>query len=180
MSNPMGQESSDWDWIHVDEPCPQEMWVANSRGLVDRSGSAWFTCTPITFMWINDMFIPPKRIRERFDVPQINEEQSKWMISGSMWDNPTLKREDIERFMLDMPEDEREARIEGRPKALSGAIYKEFERDKHVYDFIPKGWKEHNLPPTDYTIRVSIDPHPRLHMQFFCCNRSNRRDIFLL
>jgi len=115
MSNPMGQESSDWDWIHVDEPCPQEMWVANSRGLVDRSGSAWFTCTPITYMWINDMFIPSKRIRERFDKPLIQEESSKWMISGTIWDNPTHTKAAIDRFIADMPEDEREARLEAHP-----------------------------------------------------------------
>ena len=161
MSNPMGQESSNWDWIHVDEPCPQEMWVANARGLVDRDGSAWFTCTPIQYMWINDMFIPPKRIREVFDKPFTDEIASKWMISGTIWDNPTHTKAAIDRFIADMPEDEREARLEGRPKALSGAIYKEFEREKHVYDFVPHGWTSHDRPPQDYTIRVSIDPHPK-------------------
>ena len=26
MANPMGLESSQWDWIHVDEPIPEGMW----------------------------------------------------------------------------------------------------------------------------------------------------------
>lgn len=179
MSNPMGQESSNWDWIHVDEPCPQEMWVANARGLVDRDGSAWFTCTPINYMWINDMFVPPTRIREVFNEALVDEETSRWTISGTIWDNPTHTKAAIDRFIGDMPEDEREARLEGRPRALSGAIYKEFDRDKHVYDFIPKGWKSHNQPPDGYTIRVSIDPHPRTpHAVLFAATAPSGETFF--
>jgi hypothetical protein len=38
-----GSESSDWDFLHIDEPCPRDMYVANARGLIDRGGSDWFT-----------------------------------------------------------------------------------------------------------------------------------------
>ena len=63
----MGQESSQWDWIHVDEPIPEAMWIANSRGLMDTGGSAWFTCTPIAEQWINKFFLPTKLMRSSFE-----------------------------------------------------------------------------------------------------------------
>jgi hypothetical protein len=50
MANPMGSESFDWDFIHVDEPSPEGMFKAQARGLVDRRGSAWFTLTPLREM----------------------------------------------------------------------------------------------------------------------------------
>ena len=32
MINPLGSELSDWDFIHVDEPCPEGMFKAAARG----------------------------------------------------------------------------------------------------------------------------------------------------
>jgi len=161
LSNPMGQESSDWDWIHVDEPIPEDMWIANSRGLMDRDGSAWFTCTPLKYMWINDYFIPTKQIREEFVDGFGNDEASKWVMTGSTFDNTTLDSKAIKMFMDDLPEADRQARIHGRPKALSGAIYSEFDYSRHVYHEPPPGWVDVDTPPMDYTIRISIDPHPK-------------------
>jgi len=34
----MGSESSDFDFVHVDEPCPEPMYKAAARGLIDRNG----------------------------------------------------------------------------------------------------------------------------------------------
>lgn len=161
LSNPMGQESSDWDWIHVDEPIPKDQWVANSRGLVDRNGSAWFTCTPLNYMWINDMFIPRTRIREEFLDGLSDKARSKWVLTGSMFDNKSLKAEGIEMFIQSLSEEEKAARLYGKPRALAGTIYSEFEYDRHVYIDTPHGWKDHDQPPENYTIRVSIDPHPK-------------------
>lgn len=160
-SNPMGQESSDWDWIHVDEPCPKDMWVANSRGLVDRGGSAWFTCTPITQPWINEYFIPRHRQRDEFGDGLGDEAASKWVMTGTMMDNPILPRESIEMFSNDMSPAERESRIYGRPKSLNGVIYKSFDRERHVYHDVPKGWNDFDDPPRNYCVRYAIDPHPR-------------------
>ena len=67
MANPMGLESSQWDWIHVDEPIPEGMWNAVSRGLMDTGGSAWFTCTPIAEQWINEFFLPVKMMKNQFE-----------------------------------------------------------------------------------------------------------------
>ena len=159
-NNAMGQESSDWDWIHVDEPIPEEMWIANSRGLIDRDGSAWFTCTPITEMWINDMFFPGRSARYDLDVPVADAANRKWVMTGSMHDNATLTDAAKKAFIADLPLDQIESRVNGRPRMLSGQVYKEFDND-HIYYEVPPQWEDMDKPPSDYTIRVGIDTHPR-------------------
>jgi hypothetical protein len=57
----LSAESSYWDFIHFDEPCPRELFIAHKRGLVDRNGKFWFNCTPISEVWINDEFCPPRQ-----------------------------------------------------------------------------------------------------------------------
>lgn len=163
VQNPMGLESSDWDFIHIDEPCPQDMWKAVARGLVDRGGSAWFTCTPLTEPWVNDYFIPRSRTRSEFEKPYVNEDNNlkKWVITGGMGDNPHLSTENIDAFSSELSEHEKACRISGIPLALSGLIYKNFDRDVHIYSKAPHGWKDPQTPPKDYTIRVLIDPHPK-------------------
>lgn len=164
--NSLGQESSDWDWIHVDEPCPKEMWIANARGLIDRGGKAWFTCTPLTELWINDMFLPREHARQSLAAP-ITKDNSRgrtlyWTMTGSSFDNPFTKEDDINDIFGEevLSEDQREARTEGIPSALTGTIYKEFQPAKHVYSEIPKGWTDYNVPPMDATISIAIDTHP--------------------
>lgn len=166
--NPQSQESADWDWVHVDEPCPEEMYVATTRGLVDRNGAAWFTCTPITEMWINDKFWPSSLTRADFETGYIYDPEKDgdfyWSITGSIYDNPYNEAESTARFVKEtksLKDGSFEARIHGRPKMLAGAIYKEFDSEKHIYRKIPHGWKDFDEPPTDYTIRIAIDPHPK-------------------
>ena len=166
-SNPMGHESSDWDFVHVDEPLPKEMWAAYSRGLVDRRGSAWFMCTPITELWINDYFIPRGQGRREFDDGQTFdtvEQNDYWVMTGSSMDNPALTREAIADFTRDVPAHELESRIYGRPKMLAGIIHREFDRDLHVYSETPHGWISPTTPPANWAIRCAIDPHPKIPM----------------
>jgi len=156
----MGQESSDYDWIHVDEPCPKDMWIANSRGLIDRGGSAWFTCTPISEPWINDMFIPRKALRKEVSGA-IMMDEDHWMITGSSYDNPYNTEKSLKMFENDLTAEEKQCRIGGIPLALSGLVYKEFNPDVHVLTSIPYGWQGWMKPPAGYTHRVFIDPHPQ-------------------
>lgn len=159
-ANPMGQESSDWDWIHVDEPCPKDMWVANSRGLIDRMGSAWFTCTPINEPWINDMFIPRKSLRKEVSGA-LTLDDDHWMITGSSYDNPYNTDRALKMFEKDLTAEEKQCRIGGIPLALSGLVYKEFNEDVHVLTKLPMGWDDWMHPPESYTFRIYIDPHPQ-------------------
>jgi len=158
--NPQGSESSDWDFIHVDEPCPEAMWKATSRGLMDRGGYAWFTLTPLTEFWINDMFFPrPGSSASPFATVQTT--LPKWSITASTYENPYLKKEDIAEFEATLTEDERQCRINGIPLELSGLVYKQFSYEKHVLKNVPAGWEDYNSPPLDYIVYYSIDPHPQ-------------------
>lgn len=164
--NPLGAESGNYDWIHIDEPCPQKMWKALARGLVDTNGSAWFTCTPIMEMWINDLFLPDGNFRDFFGDGHVTmkdydgQRLEAWMLTGSIHDNPFNTAEAKAQFLSELTSDEREAREDGRPLQLAGAIYKQFHPEEHIYRKVPKGWKDFHEPPLDYCIRVAIDTHP--------------------
>lgn len=177
-SNPMGQESSDWDWIHVDEPCPKDMWVANSRGLIDRDGSAWFTCTPINHPWINDMFVPRDVFRLQ-DGKTVTKDEDHMMIVGSSYDNPHNAEKALKMFENDLTEEQKQCRIQGIPLALSGLVYKEFHPSDSLYRGTPSGWKNPMCPPDNFTIRLAIDPHPQVpHAVLFAATSPEGQTFF--
>lgn len=152
-ANPMGSESSDWDAIHVDEPCPEQMFKAAARGLIDRNGSAWFTLTPLSEFWINDFFFPQDtggKLRD--DV---------WSVNASIYDNPFLTREAIDEFEKLLSDDEKTCRLHGIPLHLSGLIYKEFAWDQHVLTKLPEGWNSPTEPPRHWPVYLQFDVHPR-------------------
>lgn len=150
--NPQGTESGDYDFIHIDEPCPEQMWKAASRGLMDRNGKAWFTLTPLSEFWINDLFFPQNPADRRASI---------WALVGNTRDNPYLTEAAIAEYEAGLSEDERTCRLEGIPLELSGLVYKEFQRETHVLETLPSGWKSWDNPPLDHTIYAAIDPHPR-------------------
>ena len=167
--DPMGQESSVWDWIHIDEPIPQGMWKAVARGLVDRKGYAWFTCTPIAEPWIDAMFIPDLETQMKEQVGTVADlDLSRWMMTGTMDDNPHNDPEAVRLYMSQLPEEEKEARRNGVPLAYSGLVYKEFSIHQHRLTSVPVGWTDWNHPPKNYCIRFAIDYHLRKpHAVFF-------------
>lgn len=160
--NRMGAESSDWDVIHVDEPCPGKMFKAHARGLMDRNGSYWFTCTPVDEMWINDLFTPNRMtmVRDAHDGLEVGS--TKHIITGSIFDNPYRSDAGVAEFESTLTKEEIQCRLYGLPLALAGIIYKEFIYDMHALCEVPVGWKSYTEPPADYTIRVAWDVHQRL------------------
>lgn len=157
MSNPQGSESSDWDFIHVDEPCPEQMFKAVGRGLVDRDGSAWFTLTALREPWITDAF----------DVDGIFTGIS-YMIEGTIYDNPYLSPAAISAYEATLTPDEKECRLYGKPLHKAGLVYKAFQPDQHVLSALPRGWQSWMEPPLDWSYYLYIDPHPHTpHMVLF-------------
>lgn len=150
--NPGGQESSDWDFIHVDEPCPELMFKAAARGLMDRDGKAWFTLTPLSEIWINDFFFPQN---------PSDRKSSVWAEVGNTRDNPHLTENAIAEYEATLTDEERACRLSGIPLELSGLVYKEFSREKHVLKTLPSDWASWDKPPAGWTHYVAIDPHPR-------------------
>lgn len=172
--NPAGSESSDWDFIHVDEPCPEAMFKANARGLMDRNGSSWFTMTPLSEFWINDMFFPARGALPMFPVETI------WAKTGNTSDNPYLSTESIANYTRLLTAEEAECRLYGKPMELSGLVYKNFDYDRHVLTAVPKGWVDYHLPPRDYIIYASMDVHPQTPhaVLFVAVNQLGQRFIY--
>jgi hypothetical protein len=163
--NKMGAESSDWDFIHVDEPCPHSMWKAHSRGLTDRNGYFWFTCTPIDEMWMNDEFVPDAQhvIKDANEGLAFTKHGlanvTRFIITGTIFDNPYISQAGRENFLSSLTREEVQCRAYGLPLALAGMVYKEFIYDMHVLADVPAGWQDYHLPPPHYTIRVAWDVH---------------------
>lgn len=159
--NPLGSESSFWDWAHIDEPIPEKMFGAINRGLLDRSGRVWFTCTPLTEPWIDEAFAPELDDQVHDNDKVVISGDSRWMMNGSMDDNPWNTPADIERILSWYDEAEHECRRKGIPTAYSGVIYgKEFDYATHVRSRPEQvGWTSWDSPPRDYTRRFSIDYH---------------------
>jgi hypothetical protein len=168
LSNPQGVESSDWDFIHVDEPCPEPMWTAAARGLIDRGGKAAFTLTPLREPWIFDKFFPRDQMEQ---LSQGIETEKTWAIRGSTDDNSFLTKEAIEDFMQDLSPEEEDARRHGIPLELTGMVYKEFNTATHLYreKALPAGFRDLSHPPIDWPVTVLIDPHPQTaNAALFC------------
>lgn len=149
--NPMSSESSDFDFVHIDEPCPEPQWKAVARGLVDRGGAAWFTLTPLSEMWINDFFFPREgQLRD-----------TAFAVAATTYDNPYLSPSNIKEFEASLTEDEKTCRINGLPLELAGLVYKSFSTSRHVLQKLPVGWTDFFTPPLDYIVYINLDVHPQ-------------------
>jgi len=156
-------ESNWYDWIHVDEPVPEAMWNSFSRGLMDRNGKAWFTCTPLREPWINRFFLPsPRAVLDPHEANVFPSRQGvcdRVVLIGNSLDNPYNSREGMETYFADLSDREKCARMFGQPIEQSGAVHGLFN-DEHIYFEPPPGWSDMNTPPLDYTVRYHVDCHP--------------------
>lgn len=179
-------ESSSFDFIHLDEPCPKPMFTAHKRGLVDRNGKFWINCTPIDEPWINDEFVPPKQYIVKTAPEGIAFSQlesgapNRFMITWSIYDNPYNTVEAIAEFEAGLTRDERLCRLHGLPLHMVGLVYPEFVYDMHVLCDVPKGWENYFTPPKNYTIRQWWDYHTRLPQAvlFFATDPKDRVFVY--
>lgn len=169
--NPRSFESSDWDFIHIDEPVPQALWNAVSRGLIDRGGFAWFLLTPLSEIWMYNEQLENTRTR-----PDLY-----WWFEATMDDNPTLSSEDKEIYIRQLPEDERAARRKGIPLAYGRLVFGDFDPDVHLLSVPHPGWPGISKPPErDHMVVYAIDTHPQTpHAALFVSvNKENEVDIY--
>lgn len=160
----LSAESSDWDFIHYDEPPPHDMFLANKRGLADRNGKFWINATPIMEQWVNDEFTPPglSSVRvsdEGIAFRKTDRGGDRFIITASIYENPYMNDEGRAEFEAGLNREQRECRLLGIPMNLAGLIYKEFIYDLHVLAEVPDGWDDYHLPPASYCIRHAWDYH---------------------
>lgn len=151
LSDPLSAESSDWDFIHVDEPIPEDLWTAVSRGLMDRGGKSWWLLTPIEEPW---MYF-------RADEQSKLEANRFWMYEGDTDENLSLTQESKDDYFSDLSEDEKAARKRGKPLAVSRTVISNFSYDKHVLKGTPHGWQNVFTPPSSYMVCIACDTHPQ-------------------
>jgi len=168
-------EGIDYNWIHWDEPPPQATLQAAERGKVVTNAPSWFTMTPLKEAYIYDDY-SLKAYNNGGDDEEIaairgeiwdncrdycykcrldiSENHDKRVFTNCPQCDRTLgfiPKAGIDEYLKTLDPEEREAREKGLWKHLSGLVYKELDRDLHIYeDFpIPKKW-----------MRIEgIDPH---------------------
>jgi hypothetical protein len=165
---PASFESSDWDFIHVDEPVMKELWSAVSRGLIDRGGYSWWLLTPIKEVWMyNEM------VENALKDPHLY-----WWFEATMDDNPLLSEEDKQLYLSQLPEDERAARRAGKPLAYGRLVFSMYEPDVHLFDGIVPGWDRVSVPPRkDHMVVYAIDTHPQTPHAGLFIAINNRMEI---
>jgi hypothetical protein len=168
-------EGLDYDWVHWDEPPPEKILNAAERGKIVTNAPSWFTMTPLKEPYIYDKYslhaanlggdddeIAVFRgaiwdncrdycrpcdyiIKENEFIRTIKKCPKCKQIMGF------IPRAGIMEYLKTIDPDERKAREEGMWAHLSGLVYKELDREKHIYeDFpIPKHWTKIEI----------VDPH---------------------
>ncbi len=92
--------------------------------LLDRGGKAVLISTPRGYDWLFDLF-------ER-GQPGPNHDPEWWSLQSPSWENPYLKREDIERFRSIMSRSSFDQEIGAQFTARSGRVFADFSRERHV------------------------------------------------
>ena len=140
-------EGWDGDLVLYDEPPRREIRVANARGLVDRAGREVFGMTLLKEAWVDREVIKSL-------LPDGSPHTSVFNVHAEIYDNLGygLDQEGIDQFAKTLTEDEKEARLNGKPSYLSGLIYGKFNRTTHV--------RKLQTVPLDWIIDIGIDFHP--------------------
>ncbi len=138
--------------VLLDEPPPYRIYTACVSRL-RMGGIMLLTLTPLTnASWIYDKVIcnvdgdKGQRAVVEADV---------WSASKTKGIRGFLEDKDIERMIKEYPEDEAQARIQGKFQHLTGLVYKQWKRDIHTIDpFL--------ITDKDYVVINMLDPHPRV------------------
>lgn len=152
-------ESVTIDWVGFDEPVKREIYVANLRGIIKNSGSAWLTLTGLSEPWIYDELYLPGQNEEILEVDGVKyPEITIKSFTVDIWDNAVsrggyLPDEQIAFFINSLLPEERESRVYGRFNALVGRVFKEFVAERHVVDEFK--W------PREWPVYLGIDPHTK-------------------
>lgn len=145
------------DAVFYDEPPPRAVYVANSRGLIDRNGISCFSMTPLKEPWIADEILN-------------NPDPSIWCLTVDTRDNPHLNEAAIKEFEDKLTDEEKETRVHGKFLHLQGLVFPEFDKLTHVIPSFE--------PDPGDTVFVSIDTHPRTEQALVFVSVDKRGNIF--
>lgn len=135
------------DLIIYDEPPTRQMRVACARGLIDRKGRELFCMTLIKEAWIHREVV-------KATLPNGEIDDTVFAINGDIQDNVGygLTQEGVDQFEKTLTDDEKQARLRGKPSYMSTLVCPKFSRETHV--------KARFAIPLDALIDINIDFHP--------------------
>lgn len=145
--DPMVFESTEYDYILIDEPCPEHIFIGLSRGQRTKHSNpkTFIVGTPLAQTWLRTKIWTPWENGENKDIACFRgrTEQNRQNLADDY----------IESFTRLLSEDEKRVRLEGEFWDIGGlALAHVFKKDIHVVD--PKPIAE------DEVAIVAIDPHP--------------------
>ena len=154
------------DAILYDEPPKREIRVANARGLVDRQGREGFFMTLLSEAWVSREIINARNDDGTADRTVYN-------IDGDIFSNVGfgITIEGVNQFAKTLTEDEKQARIHGKPAYMSGLVCPKFKRKTHLV-------KRFDIP-LDWLVDVAIDVHPRKEQAILFLATSPRGDKYV-
>jgi len=131
-------EGSSGHYASSDEPPRRDMWVALTRGLIDHSGNAWITATPIkASIYMAELMTEAMKPDSDSGLVSLNIDDNRVSRGGYLEDAA------VDRFIKSLPAHEVAARVYGKPAHLAGAVYKMFRAGPpHVIEpfEIPPSW----------------------------------------
>lgn len=134
-------QSAAIDVVWLDEEPPEDIYKECQMRTMRTSGYIFTSMTPLEGMtYMYDQIFGDGNEKKYIDAYII-----------SLFDNFTLKEEDIERTIRNYSSQEKEARIYGKFTQMAGLVYPEFRKGKHT---IPR-FKLSD----DYVVFTGIDPH---------------------
>src|SRR3990167_11297998 len=94
--------------------------------LTDKRGTALFASTPKGFNHFYDLC----------NLELKDKEYKSFHFSS--WDNPHLPKDELEKAKATLPPDRFAQEYEASFQKTQGLVYKEFDREKHLYDELPR------------------------------------------
>jgi hypothetical protein len=161
------------DLIIYDEPPKRDIRVANARGLIDRQGREFYCMTLLKEAWVHQEVI--NAVIDDPGTPEHGQpDRTVYTIEGNIWSNVGygITDEGIKQFSKTLTDEEKQARLYGKPSYLGGLVCGKFKRKKHLI-------KEPFEIPLDWVVDIGIDIHPRKNQALLFMATSPRNDRYL-
>ena len=134
-----------FDFIVVDEIASMRNWHSNWQEVIrptltDVRGHALFISTPKGFNHFYDLF-----------NMEIQDSDYK-SFHYTTFDNPFIPRDEVEKARIEVTEDRFAQEYMADFRKMEGLVYKEFNRDKHIY--MDQGEKTITFNPVDTSVGV--------------------------
>ena len=159
------------DLIGYDEPPKRDVRIANSRGLIDRTGRELFTMTLLSEAWIDREII--KKVDENG-----KPDRSVFNVNGDISINIGygITQKGVDSYISKLDNNEISARIHGIPAHMAGLVYQAFSRNHR-----PKGHLvERFKVPVNWIIDIAFDIHPREKQAVLLVATNEKNDRYVI